>query len=327
MSVEVLHIDSSALRGNPLGDPHHRKLHVVVPDDVGQIEPVPCIWWLAGYAGVSRAMLSHDPWQEGLEERIERLRRENRIGRAIVALPDTFTKYGGCQYLSSPAAGDYERHLFDELYPLVSERYHVSAHAIAGKSSGGYGAIVHAMRRPDLFSAVACHSGDLGFEMSLVPEIPKLMNAIRDAGSLEAFVAAFEATARKKEGRWFGPIFVLAMCAAYSPDPSQPLGVALPFDLDNGVLDHDVLERWYAWDPIRLIDRAECQAALKKMKLVYLDCGRQDEHHLHWGARAFAAKLKTYGIPHVHEEFDGGHRSTSHRLDVSLPMLYAALTS
>jgi enterochelin esterase family protein len=116
------------------------------------------------------------------------------------------------------------------------------------------------------------------------------------------------------------------MCAAYSPDPEKPLGIGLPFDLATGTLDREVLERWYAWDPIRMIDRLEHQAALRRMKLVYLDCGKHDEHHLHWGARAFAAKLRALGIDHVHEEFEGGHRSTSHRLDVSFPLLYRALT-
>jgi hypothetical protein len=325
MSVEVLHVVSEALRTNPLGDPHERKLHLIVPDGLDPNETVPCIWWLSGYAGVSRSMLSHDPWQEGLEERIDRLVREKKLGRVIVALPDTFTKYGGCQFLSSTAIGDYERYLFDELHPLISERYRISAHAIAGKSSGGYGAIVHAMRRPDLFRAVACHSGDMGFEMSLVADLPKLMNAVRDHGGVEAFVAAFSAARNKREGRWLEAISALAMCAVYSPDPEQPLGIRLPFDLESGTLDREVLERWYAWDPVRMIDRAECQSALRSMKAVYLDCGKHDEYQLHWGARQFAKKLRALGIEHIHQEFEGTHRSTSHRIDVSFPILYRAL--
>ncbi len=327
MAVEVLRVDSRALRANPLGDPSERALHLVVPDDLTAGERVPCIWWLAGFAGVGRALLSHDPWQEGLEARLVRLRTEGKLGKVIVALPDTFTRWGGCQYLSSPAVGDYEGYLVGELIPRVADRFAISAHAIAGKSSGGYGAIVQAMRHPELFSAVACHSGDMGFELSLVPDIPRLMNAVRDAGSLEAFVAAFDAAPNKREGRWFGPIMVLAMCAAYSPDAGAPLGIGLPFDLERGTLDREVLERWYAWDPVRMLDRPEHRDALSRMRLVYLDCGRYDEHQLHWGARAFAAKLRDHGIDHVHQEFDGGHRSTSHRLDASFPMIYRALAS
>jgi enterochelin esterase family protein len=200
-------------------------------------------------------------------------------------------------------------------------------HGIVGKSSGGFGAIVHAMRRADVFRAVACHSGDMAFELSLIPDIPKLMNAVRDFGSVEAFVAAFDASDRKKDGAWFGPVSVLSLCAVFSPDAGAPLGIGVPFDVETGMLDRAMLERWLAWDPVRMIDRREHQAALRSMRLVYVDCGKHDEHALHWGARAFAAKLRSYGIVHRHEEFDGGHRNTSNRLDVSLPLLYEALAS
>lgn len=328
MAVDVISVTSEALKGNPLGDPHIRKLHVIRPDrDLAPGERLPCIWWLAGYAGVSRGMLSHDPWQEGLEERVLRLQQEARMGDVIVVLPDAFTKYGGCQYVSSPALGDYERYLFEEVHDLVSERYPILRHGLAGKSSGGFGALVNAMRYPARFSAVACHSGDMGFDLSLVPDLPYLMNAVRDYGSVEAFVDAFDAAVKKKDGRWFGPISMLALCAAYSPDEEGPLGIALPFDVESGTLDQDVLRRWFEWDPVQMIEQEEHQQALRGMRLVYVDCGTRDEHHLHWGARRFASKLRACGIEHEHQEFEGGHRGTSHRLDVSFPMLYDALVA
>ncbi|MEQ9497366.1 MAG: alpha/beta hydrolase-fold protein [Deltaproteobacteria bacterium] len=325
MAVEVIVHDSAALKGNPLGDEAVRKLHLIVPDDLDPATPVPCLWYLAGYAGVGRSMLSHDPWQEGLEERLVRLREEGRIGPMIVALPDAFTKLGGCQYLSSPAVGDYETYLLEELPAVVGERYTIRSHGIAGKSSGGYGAIVHAMRRPDLFDAVACHSGDMGFELSLMPDLPQLMNALRDHGGVEKLVASFDRAIKKKSGRWFGPLSMLALCAVYSPDASSPLGIGLPFDLDRGTLIPERLDQWRAWDPVHMIDAAAHVEALKAMKLVFIDCGKRDEHALHWGALAFHRKLEDAGVEHVYETFDDGHRGTGYRLDESLPRLYAAL--
>lgn len=325
MAVDVITHASAALENNPLGDEHVRRVHVVVPDDHDPTVPVPCVWYLAGYAGVGRSMLSHDPWQEGLEERLIRLRKERRIGPMIVVLPDLFTKLGGCQYLGSQAVGDYETYLLEELRDVVTDRYATSGHAIAGKSSGGYGAIVHAMRRPDLFDAVACHSGDMGFELSLFPDIPQLMDAVRDHGGVEELVAAFDRAVKKKSGRWFGPLSMLALAAVYSPDPDEPLGIGLPFDLERGVLDHERLARWLAHDPVRMIDEAAHREALNEMKLVFLDCGRRDEHALHWGALAFHRKLSAAGIDHVFELFDDGHRGTGYRLDESLPRIYSAL--
>ncbi|MCB9647007.1 MAG: esterase [Deltaproteobacteria bacterium] len=326
MAVQVIEHTSRALQGNPLGDPHVRKLHLVVPDALPD-HPIPCVWWLAGYAGVGRAMLGDDPWQEGLEERVARLMAEGRIGPMIVALPDAFTRLGGCQYLSSPAVGDYEQYLLHELRAEVEARFSISRHAIAGKSSGGFGAIVHAMRHPELFDAVVCHSGDMGFEMSLFPDIPQLMNSVRDHGSVEALVAAHGKTIKKKDGRWFGPLSMLALASVYSPDPDAPMGIGLPFDLAQGTLRRDVLERWLAFDPVRMIEDPRHQAALKGMRLVFVDCGRRDEHALHWGALTFHRRLEAAGIPHVYQEFDDGHRNTGYRLDESLPQLYAALSA
>ena len=326
MRVETIAVESQALKDNPLGDDHVRQLHVIAPEDAAEHGALPCVWWLAGYAGVSRAMLQDDPWQEGLPRRLERLRREGRIGPMLVVLPDAFTKLGGCQYLSSSAVGDYETYLLKELRAAVEQRWSVGRHALAGKSSGGYGALVNTMRHPDLFDAVACHSGDMHFRLSLFPHVLELMDALRDHGGTARFVEKFEAARKKRDRRWFGAVNTLAMAAVYSPDPAAPMGIGLPFDLETGLLDDAVLERWLSHDPLTMLGEPSCVAALRQMRLVFVDCGRRDEYGLYWGALAFSKKLETLGVPHVFESFDDGHRSTSYRLDASLPRLYAALT-
>jgi len=271
-------------------------------------------------------MLAHDPWEEGLEERLVRLRREGHIGKMLVALPDAFTRWGGSQYLSSSAHGDYQTYLDVELRGAVEARFDVSAHGVVGKSSGGFGALRMAMRAPSFVRAVACHSGDLGFRLAYAPDLPALMNAIDKHGSLEAFARAFDAATKKKDGRWFAPISVLALCASYSPDPMKPLGVALPFDLARGELDEAVFARWMEHDPVVMADRPEVQDSLRELRMLFIDCGSRDEHQLHWGARALARKLRASGVAHEHQEFDDGHRSTSYRLDVSLPKLFSVLS-
>ena len=326
MRVEVIRVESKALEGNPVGDPHVRDLHVIVPDDVDAHRDLPCVWWLAGYSGVGRAMLQHDPWQEGLVERLRRLRDEGQIGPMVVALPDAFTRFGGSQYLSSPALGDYETYLLRELRAVIEDRWSIGRHALAGKSSGGYGALVNVMRNPDLFSAVACHSGDMHFRLSLLPDIKALMDALRDHGGVARFVEKFERAKKKRDRRWFGAISMLAMAAVYSPDPAAPFGIGLPFDLETGELDDAVLARWMAWDPLTLIEDPAHLAALRQMRLVFIDCGRRDEHGLWWGALALSKRLEAQGVPHVFETFDDGHRGTGYRLDTSFPRLYAALT-
>jgi hypothetical protein len=177
------------------------------------------------------------------------------------------------------------------------------------------------------FRAVACHSGDMGFRLALTSELALAMNAIRDHGGVEALVEKFEAARRRRRtGRWLAPISVLALAAVYSPDPSKPLGLALPFDLDTGELDDAVFARWLAWDPANLIDDPQHQdaAAGARPRLRRRRQARRVPPAL--GRADLPRKATRHGIRHVYEEFDDGHRNTGYRLDTSLPLLYAALT-
>ncbi|MGC2384485.1 MAG: hypothetical protein WA631_15400, partial [Nitrososphaeraceae archaeon] len=57
----------------------------------------------------------------------------------------------------------------------------------------------------------------------------------------------------------------------------------------------------------------------------YIDCGRDDEFNLLWGARILHSKLEKMKINHYYEEFDDGHMNTSYRYDISFPKIYQAL--
>ena len=60
-------------------------------------------------------------------------------------------------------------------------------------TSGGYGAIVHAMRHGGFWSAAACHSGDMAFELTYGCDIPATLNELAKHGrSITAFLAHFE---------------------------------------------------------------------------------------------------------------------------------------
>ena len=56
-----------------------------------------------------------------------------------------------------------------------------------------------------------------------------------------------------------------------------------------------------------------------------MECGSRDEYGLQWGARALVARMRALGLAPRHEEFEDGHRSTSYRFDVSVPLLARAL--
>jgi enterochelin esterase family protein len=218
-------------------------------------------------------------------------------------------------------------HLVEELVPHVDRTYRTKADAahrgVAGKSSGGYGALALAMRRPGVFGAVASHSGDMYFEYCYRPDIPKFIRLVQEAGGLEPWFRDFEAAVQKEKDH-FHVLNILGMAAAYSPNPAAaPFGFDVPCDLETGVFRDDVWARWLAHDPLTLLERHA--DALRSMRLVYLDCGTRDEWHLHLGARMFARRLRELGIAHQHEEFRDGHMNVSYRYDVSLPRIAGAL--
>jgi S-formylglutathione hydrolase FrmB len=328
MSTVVEIVDSRALAGNALGDATARRVAVWLPPsyDAAPDRRYPVIHWLSGYAGTGEMLFSGTPWQPGLGERLDRLVAAGRMGEAIVVAPDGFTRWGGAQYLDSPAIGDYETHLVREVIPAIDTRFRTrptgEARAIGGKSSGGFGALVLAMRHPDLFAAVASHAGDMYFELSALPDLPVAARTLRRHGGVAGFLRQFEAK-EKKDGADFTTMMVLAEAGAYSPDPGRVNGIALPFDLDTGEIDWTVWRRWKAWDPVEMI--ATHAEALRRMKLIFIDAGTRDEHNLDIGARIFVRRLQALGIACQHEEFDDGHRSTAYRYDVSLPKLAAAI--
>ncbi|MSP59763.1 MAG: esterase [Myxococcales bacterium] len=323
--LNTLSVPSRALAGNPLGDPATRDLPILVPAVLDRDTPLPVLFLLAGYTGTGAMLLADDRWQEGLRQRLERLAAAGKIGPMIVALPDCFTRYGGSQYRNSLATGRYEDYLWQDLLPSLKQRFPVGRVGVAGKSSGGYGALVQAMRHPELISAVASHSGDLYFDYGYLLSFPKVVRALRKHGGVAGFLAHFDAAPKKYADDLIETMEILAMAACYSPDASSPHGFALPFDLETGEVDPSVWARWLALDPVRMLDDPKHVEALRAMRLVHVECGTRDEYYLDLGARIFTARLRTLGIAHHHEEFDDSHMSINYRYDVSLPLLYAAL--
>ena len=335
--IEPIH--GPSLEGNRCGDPTTRRTPVYLPPSYDS-EPTrryPVIYVLAGFTGSALSFVNYAVWSPNLFDRLDAM-MERGAPEAIVVMADGMTRWGGSQYLSSPAHGGYQEYVADDVVAYVDARYRTlpeAAHrGVAGKSSGGFAALHLAMRRSDRFGAAACHSGDMYFDYAYRGEIAQAAAAVAARGGLEPWLRAFEASHRKSAAD-FAAINVLAMSCAYSPslDPSAALPWAdLPFDLDSYAFRDDVWQRWLEHDPYRMVDPASNPAAetfltrLRALRCLFIDVGSRDEYHLHLGARLLSRRLQAAGVPHVYEEFDDGHRDTSYRYERSLPLLAAALT-
>ena len=115
----------------------------------------PIVYCLTGFTGRGRMLLNDNAFTPNLAERMDKLIAEDKIQPMIVVMPDCFTHYGGSQYINSSATGNYEDYLTREIVPFVDENFRTvndkNARAVMGKSSGGYGALIMAMRHADVF--------------------------------------------------------------------------------------------------------------------------------------------------------------------------------
>ncbi len=317
---------SKVLEGNLLSDPATRRVPVYLPPDFDEGELYPSVYLLSAFGSRGLKFLNDDLWEENIQQRLDRLIAAGRMQPLIVVMPDASTRYGGSQYVNSVAIGRYEDHIL-ELVEYIDGKYptiaNVAARAIAGHSSGGFGALRFGMLHADIFGLVADHSGDKYFEFAFKPQFGDLLRYVEQNG--EQGLAAFLANpgeARRK-GAPHEVLSLLATAAAFSPNPKSPLGFDLPVDLHTGALRPEVWARWQAFDPLELVDQHV--QALRSLKLLYLDCARFDEYNLLYGARLFKQKLDAVKIPFTYKEYEGGHRNMKHRYDVSFTAISAAL--
>jgi hypothetical protein len=321
-------LESEALRGNRLGDPHRRPLWVYVPPGAGDA-PLPSIYLIQGHTGQIDMWRNRSAFRPTPVELVDRLFAEEGCPPALVVFVDAWTSYGGSQFLDSPGVGDYHTYLCEEVVPFVDGRYPTladAAHrAVTGKSSGGYGAMVTPMLRPDLFGGLATHAGDALFELCYLPDFREAVRSLRDSyeGSFDRFWEDFRSRPAFSKGSDFPLLNTWAMAACYSANDDG--SIDLPFDPATGQLRDDVWARWLAWDPVRMVERhAE---ALRGLRAVYIDSGKRDQFFLDLGAIAFRDALARIGVTDVFFElFDATHSAIEYRYPIALRYLAERLT-
>jgi len=322
--VIVERFDSKVLRGNPLGDPTERDVAIYLPPNFDSHRRYPAAYAIVGYTGTGKMLLNVDPLGEDLKSKLDRLIRTGKMGPLVVPLVDCFSRVGGNQYINSTATGRYDDYLRKEIVPFVESKVRIGRRGIWGKSSGGYGSIVQGMLYPETWQALADHSGDSLFELCYIMDFPKALAAFREHGGPEKWLRWYWRQPNRRRSELWPALNTIGMAAHYSPNPrSRPMGIDFPFDLETGEWRPDVWDRWRAWDPVNMVDAY--YRNLRRLRLVYLDCGTKDEYNLIWGARVLHAKLAAHRVKHVYQEFEDGHMNITYRYDVSLPLLWRAL--
>jgi hypothetical protein len=317
-----------------LGDPVQRPVWVYLPPDYDS-QPArrfPSIYVIQGMTGQLDMWRNRAAFRKNFPELVDELFGRGGAPPCIVVFVDCWTSYGGSQFLDSPGTGRYHTYLCDEVVPWIDARYRTLAAArhrgIGGKSSGGYGAMVTPMLRPDLFGGLATHAGDALFELCYLPEFGRCVRALRDhyEGSYARFWEEFNRPSRPPvSGPGDGELVnQWAMAACYSADEDG--SIHLPFDVSTGQLIPPVWERWLNWDPVRMV--ARYSDALRSLRAIYIDAGKKDEYFLDLGAEAFRQALTAIGVTDVFFElFDAGHGAIEYRYPIALKYLAERLSA
>ncbi|TMC50141.1 MAG: enterochelin esterase [Chloroflexi bacterium] len=323
-------VESQALRDNPLGDPWRRRLYVWLPPGYeGGDARLPAVYVLPGYGSAVEEWSNRHLFDPTVFERLDALySAPDAPPPCIFVFVDGATRYGGSQFVNSSATGRHEDYVADDVVAHVDARYRTLAsprhRGLAGHSSGGIGALVLSMRRPDVFGACVSHAGDALFEHCYGRELGDFARALRehdgDVARLCERLLADEVYRRAH----FGPLMVIGCAAAYSPDPGAPLGIGLPVD-PTGALVPRHWEQWLANDPVRLAPRRA--EALRGLRGVFLDAGESDEYYLDLGAAAMHAVLRDLGVEHRYETFPGRHSGIAHRYPIGYAFAARALAN
>lgn len=323
-TVHRLALDSEVLAGNLVGAPTRRLVDVYIPhghDGRG----LPLLVDIVGFTAGGPVHTNWKNFGENLPERLDRLIASGELPPVVVAFPDCFTKLGGNQYVNSVAMGRWDDFLRDEVVPFVEQRFDCGGtgrRGLFGKSSGGYGAMVHALLHPDFWSAAAVHSGDMGFELLYRHEFVPVLRALAKEPDIGRWVDAFWAAKKPKDSD-VHILMMFAQAASFDPDPTAPYGVRLPVTLDTCELIPERWANWLAWDPLTLVESHG--PGLGALKALYIDCGDVDQYNLVYGARRMHRRLDALGVKHVYEEFPDDHTAVDYRMDISLPTLAKAL--
>jgi Putative esterase len=320
-------VESKLLRNNPLSDPSERPLWVYVPpgyDDM-PAHRYPTIYILQGFLGHLGMWRNRFPFQQPFIETADQVFANGLAPPTIVVFVDAWTAYGGSQFVDSAGTGRYHSYLCDEVVPWVDLHYRTLAgrdhRGIAGKSSGGFGAMITPMLRPDLFGGLATHAGDALFEYTCFSKFPLCLRFLRAyGGDIERWWEDFQGRPPfTKPGD--GSLLILrGMSACFSARKDGT--PELPFDPHSGVLRPTVWRRWLAWDPVRMVPKH--RVAMRSMRAIWIDSGMADEQYLDIGAQAFRKALAAAGVSPdsiCFELFPGGHSGIDHRYGAALSWL------
>jgi S-formylglutathione hydrolase FrmB len=252
----------------------------------------------------------------------DKLIAEGEIVPMVIVMPDASAPVGGSFYTdgwglwnknesAKRQAGEFEKMIYRDLiyyceeyaYPyegplsIIKKR---ASRAIGGFGMGGYGAMLMAMKHPDLFSSVSLLDGFT----SINDDIDDLISRVFDENNVDpdSIESYFDI-----DSSFYRPAtdLILSMASAFSQHDSLgtdddtylvKYGVDLPFD-ENGDLVDNVWQKWVDNDiTASLLDTYHTNL---ESTAFYFRYSEENEYHTAEQSKACIAKLKSLGITDI----------------------------
>jgi len=322
-----LKVPAPSLKANLLGEPLEQPTYVYLPPSYATdtTRRYPTLYLLHGFLSTSKVWISGSYQGFNLQTSMDELIGAGKVREMIVVAANGYDAYGGSFYTNSPVSGNWDDFVTRDLVNYVDANYHTIARAesrgIAGHSMGGFGAVVLAMRHPDVFSALFALSpcclameSDMSQANTAWPKILTLTS--RDQLNVPP----------KNFNEFYNDVFV-ALAAAFSPNPAHPpFLVDFPFEAIAGPCSPPasqeiltaapcvqmvgtIYSKWRANIPSYVAEANK--ENLRKLRGIFLDYGEKENFmHIRTGVQLFSKTLTDLNIPHQFEVYaEGDHGS------------------
>ena len=241
---------------------------------------------------------------------LDQLIQQRKIEKVIVVKPDgSVPPYWGSYYTNSDLYGRFEDYIVYDLVNYIDSTYNTinsrNKRSIMGHSMGAYGAMKLALKHPDIFGAVATHSGPLEFH--------------HYTDVVDSILAEYTGPPyhfNPNAGKFSKHAFTFA--GAFSPNlKNSPYLVDFPLDSLGNPID-STINKWFKYNPARLASYVSPDSA----PAIYFDCGKQDELTLYSWNTAFRDTLDKLGLKYEFLAYNGNHTNQLYnRFQISLAFL------
>ena len=283
--LEVVTLHSRALKANVLRDPDTRPVPIFLPDQATNGARLPVIYYLPGYGNSADNLIRNSNVWLKLTQQIA-----DEVTPLVFVVADGKTRWGGSQYLNSPAQGNYEDFVCDEVVHVVEWLHPAPTNGvrriIGGHSSGGFGALRLGSSHQKLFDAILALSPDSDFPVSHLPLVK--IAAVSNTPLAEIRkIAALKLPVPKN-----GDLdYALGLSAAYAPCAWPHRGEFEWLYDAHGKFRAAVWHRWLDQDPLTVVQKNP--RAFRPAQQIYLEGAAQDQFAANIGAREIYEVLKT----------------------------------